>query len=76
MFGASPGKITHLPASSTNAECTTFSATLEGGARPNTPLKLTAAGLRRASSRGRHQRGGITRGRSLAAMRWADKADH
>jgi hypothetical protein len=23
MFGASPGKITHLPASSTNAECTT-----------------------------------------------------
>jgi hypothetical protein len=24
MFGASPGRITHLPASSTNAECTTF----------------------------------------------------
>lgn len=24
MFGASPGKITHLPASSTNAECTTL----------------------------------------------------
>jgi hypothetical protein len=24
MFGASPGTITHLPASSTNAECTAF----------------------------------------------------
>ena len=62
MFGASPGKITHSHASSTNAECTTFvSATLAGAARPNTPLKPTAAGFSRTSSRGRHQRGSITR---------------
>jgi hypothetical protein len=38
--------------------------------QPNTPLKLTAAGFSRAVALLDTRRGSITRGRSLAAIRW------
>jgi len=44
MFGASPGKVTHLPASSTNAECTTFFlCTLAGGGAAQRAAEAGAA---------------------------------
>ena len=44
--------------------------------RPNKPLELTAASVSRAPVMFDTHRGSLTRGRSLAAIRWAaDRSD-
>ena len=70
MFGASPGKITHSPASSTNAECTTFFLCNPRGRHAAQHAEADGRGLQpREWGCSNARRGRFTRGRSLAAIR-------